>query len=170
MHRSQHFDRNIYGSWKRCFKINLRENQARFKENIGNRNSSRKKIILSYRKWHRKERKGVPRTFGPVVQFSKKLGFKPFFVVPVKQTRLTHKPIKVETKTVKYKGNDYQMLRKEYSNFVTYYRAKPWALNLPYTNGKWHVLRIFWRESFQTRSVNHGYKKLEFQNSNQNQY
>ena len=33
----------------------------------------------------------------------KKLGFKPFFVVQVKQTRWT---------TVKYKGNDYEMLRK----------------------------------------------------------
>ena len=32
-----------------------------------------------------------------------KLGFKPFFVVQVKQTRWT---------TVKYKGNDYEMLRK----------------------------------------------------------
>ena len=57
----------------------------------------------------------------------------------MKQTRWTHKPIKVETKTVKYKGNDYQMLRKEYSNFVTYYRAKPWV-NTPLY--EWEMARF----------------------------
>ena len=39
-------------------------------------------------------------TFGPVVQFSKKLGFKSCFVVPVKQTLWKHKPIKIETNNV----------------------------------------------------------------------
>ena len=65
-------------------------------------------------------------TFGPVVQFSKKLGFKPCFVVPVKQTLWKHKPIKIETKSVIYKEKEDILLRKEYSNFVTYYRPKSW--------------------------------------------
>ena len=86
-------------------------------------------------------------TFGPVVQFSKKLGFKPFFVIPVKQTRWTHKPIKVETKTVKYKGNDYEMLRKEYSNFVTYYRPKPWV-NTPLLEWEMSRLADFLKKNF----------------------
>ena len=67
------------------------------------------------------------------------LGFKPCFIIPVKQTRWTHKPLKTETKTVQYQGSNYEMLRKEYSNFVTYYRTKSW-MNTPLH--EWEMSRL----------------------------
>ena len=78
-------------------------------------------------------------TFAPVVQYSKLLKFKPCFVVPVKQTLWKNKPPKTETKTVQWQGHDFQMLRKEYSNFVTYYRVKSW-INTPLY--EWEMKRL----------------------------
>ena len=78
-------------------------------------------------------------TFAPVVQFGRKLGFKPSFVIPVKQTLWKNKPIKIEKKTVKHNGKEFEMLRKEYSNFVTYYRQKSWV-NSPLF--EWEMLRL----------------------------
>ena len=86
-------------------------------------------------------------TFAPVVQFSKKLGFKPCFVVPVKQTMWKHKPLKTETKTVKFNGHDFEMLRKEYSNFVTYYRTKSW-INTPLHEWEMSRLSNFLKKKF----------------------
>ena len=86
-------------------------------------------------------------TFGPVVQFAKKLGFKPCFIIPVKQTRWTHKPLKTETKTVQYNGSNYEMLRKEYLNFVTYYRQKSW-MNTPHFEWEMSRLSDFLKKKF----------------------
>ena len=65
-------------------------------------------------------------TFAPVIQFSKVLGFRPAFVVPVKQRSWSIKPEKIEEKTVQYRNSEYHLLRKTYKDFVTYYAKKSW--------------------------------------------
>ena len=63
------------------------------------------------------------------------------------KTRWTHEPLKTETKTVQYKGSNYEMLRKEYSNFVTYYRLKSW-MNTPHFEWEMSRLSDFLKKKF----------------------
>ena len=65
-------------------------------------------------------------SFAPVIQYSKVLGFRPAFVVPVQQRSWSLKPEKIEEKTVNYRNSEYKLLRKSYKDFVTYYAKKSW--------------------------------------------
>ena len=78
-------------------------------------------------------------SFAPTIQYGTILGFRPCFVLSIKCTRWTIKPIKVEEKMVKYNGIEYKLLRKTYKDFVVYCSKNSWV------NGeifKWEMSRL----------------------------
>ena len=70
-------------------------------------------------------------TFFPVVQFAKKLGLIPAFVLDCKCTKWTTlkwsiKPLKIEEKKVVYRNEERTLLRKTFKDFVVNYSSNAW--------------------------------------------
>ena len=81
--------------------------------------------MLNISTW--KERDTKKRvTFFPVVQFSRKLGLTPAFVLDCKCTKWSIKPLKTEEKKVFYRNEERTLLRKCFKDFTVYYSSNAW--------------------------------------------
>ena len=83
------------------------------------------RAMLNTSTW--KERDTKKRvTFFPVVQFARKLGLTPAFVLDCKCTKWSIKPLKIEEKKVVYRNEERTLLRKTFKDFVVYYSSNAW--------------------------------------------
>ena len=110
------------------------------------------KSKLSEATWKERDPK-LRCTFMPTIQYSRVLGFRPCFVLNIKCTRWTIKPIKVEEKFVIHNGKECKLLRKTYEDFVVYCTQKSW-INGPIF--QWEMSRLSTFLKLKTPNTKYG--------------
>ena len=96
------------------------------------------RAMLNVSTWKEKDcKKRV--TFFHVVQFARKLGLTPAFVLDCKCTKWSIKPLKIEDKKFFYRNEERTLLRKSYEDFVVYYSWNAWINGAIYA---WELQRV----------------------------